>query len=109
MNFTKIRGLGGKLGNLITDTYKVDTIEELLKYTIDDLQRTLGASAGLSVWELIRGVQDTEVEAKTQTKSMLSSKNFKPSITTFGDVVRLSSPLRAALGLTHSYPSRIGF
>lgn len=77
--------------------------------SIDRLQAALGDQVGLFVWEIARGIDEAEgalspfvspvisvssffpshvttiVEAKTLVKSMLSSKNFKPSITTYAE------------------------
>lgn len=73
------------------------------------LQANMGGETGLWCWEIIRGIDLSEgtvvisassseftytvvfkVEAKTNVKSMLSSKNFRPYIVKYGEAVRPS-------------------
>ncbi|BGP16689.1 hypothetical protein JCM10213_000394 [Rhodosporidiobolus nylandii] len=86
MPFQKIKNLGGKLGTAVKEAYEAETVEDLLKFTLPELKAKLGEDSGMWLWEIVRGLDYTEVETKTQVKSMLSSKNFRPYISTYGEV-----------------------
>ncbi|OBT70357.1 hypothetical protein VE03_00305 [Pseudogymnoascus sp. 23342-1-I1] len=78
--FTKIRNLGGKLGAQIVDTFDTDTVSGLLEVPMERLKQKLGDDTGSWVYQTIRGVDQSEVNLRTQIKSMLSAKSFRPSI-----------------------------
>ncbi|KAE8454474.1 hypothetical protein EG329_000097 [Mollisiaceae sp. DMI_Dod_QoI] len=80
--FTKIRGLGGKLGEQITSAFNTDTVKDLLPASLEQLKQKLGDDTGTWVHEIIRGHDSSEVNPRTQIKSMLSAKSFRPSINT---------------------------
>ena len=80
--FTKIRGLGGKLGDQITSLFNTDTVRDLLPFSIEQLKHKLGEETGTWVYGVIRGQDSSEVSSRTQIKSMLSAKSFRPSINT---------------------------
>jgi DNA polymerase eta len=80
--FTKIRGLGGKLGDQISSAFDTDTVTDLLVVPIEQLKQKLGDETGTWVHQTIRGIDSSEVNARTQIKSMLSAKSFRPSINT---------------------------
>lgn len=80
--FTKIRNLGGKLGDEVTAMFSTDLVSELLAVPIDQLKR-LGDDTGTWLYHTIRGSDTSEVNARTQIKSMLSAKSFRPSINAF--------------------------
>ncbi|KUJ09219.1 DNA/RNA polymerase [Mollisia scopiformis] len=80
--FTKIRGLGGKLGEQITSAFNTDTVKDLLPVSLEQLKQKLGDDTGTWVHEIIRGQDSSEVNSRTQIKSMLSAKSFRPSINT---------------------------
>ncbi|KAI9614241.1 hypothetical protein H4Q26_009384 [Puccinia striiformis f. sp. tritici PST-130] len=73
------------LADLINDSpeKKGCTLSEVWKLTLAHLQAGLGEDTGIWVWEIVRGIDRSEVEIKTQVKSMMSSKNFRPSIHTW--------------------------
>ncbi|GAA6014594.1 hypothetical protein JCM11491_000162 [Sporobolomyces phaffii] len=99
MPFQKIRNLGGKLGNAVKETYEVETVEDLQRYSLGELQAKLGDDSGVWLWEVCRGLDFTEVEPKTNVKSMLSSKNFRPYIYTYGEVIHWLNILATELHL----------
>ncbi|GAA6064188.1 hypothetical protein JCM10212_005769 [Sporobolomyces blumeae] len=99
MPFQKIRNLGGKLGNAVKETYEAETVEDLQKYSLEELQSKLGDDSGVWLWEVCRGLDFTEVETKTQFKSMLSSKNFRPYITKYSEVIHWLNILATELHL----------
>ncbi|KAK5045462.1 hypothetical protein LTR84_009326 [Exophiala bonariae] len=78
---TKLRGLGGKLGRQVVTTFCVETISDLLRFPLKEMQAKLGTHAGHWVYHVIRGFEDSEVVQRTEIKSMLSAKTFSPSIT----------------------------
>ncbi|KFX88466.1 hypothetical protein V490_07617 [Pseudogymnoascus sp. VKM F-3557] len=78
--FTKIRNLGGKLGSQIVATFDTETVSGLLEVPADRLKQKLGDDTGSWVYQTIRGVDQSEVNSRTQIKSMLSAKSFQPSI-----------------------------
>ncbi|KNZ58091.1 hypothetical protein VP01_19g9 [Puccinia sorghi] len=89
---SKVRFLGGKLGQLVTELIsstiaepdlKACVLSEVWKIPLSQLQASLGEQTGMWVWETVRGVDRSEVETKTHVKSMMSSKNFRPSISTW--------------------------
>jgi DNA polymerase eta len=76
--FTKIRGLGGKLGDEVVAAFNTDIVSDLLPVPIEQLRKQLGDERGTWVYKIIRGEDDSEVNPRTQLKSMLSAKSFRP-------------------------------
>lgn len=79
---TKIRNLGGKLGDLVVSTFNTDVIHELLPVTLDQFKSKLEDDTAVWLYNTIRGVDLSEVNPRTQIKSMLSAKSFRPFIKT---------------------------
>ena len=86
--FTKIRNLGGKLGDEVVSKFATDQVKELLPIPIEQLKSKLGDDTGTWVYHVIRGEDLSEVNARTQIKSMLSAKSFRPTINTSEQAVR---------------------
>ena len=86
--FTKIRNLGGKLGDEVVNKFSTDQVKELLAAPIEQLKSRLGDDTGTWVYNIIRGEDLSEVNARTQIKSMLSAKSFRPTINTSEQAVR---------------------
>ena len=86
--FTKIRNLGGKLGDEVVNKFETDQVKELLAAPIEQLKSKLGDDTGTWVYHIIRGEDSSEVNARTQIKSMLSAKSFRPTINTSEQAVR---------------------
>lgn len=86
--FTKIRNLGGKLGEQIVEAFNTDEVKELLKISLDTLKNKFGDDTGTWIHGIIRGNDTSEVNARTQIKSMLSAKSFRPSINNFEQGVK---------------------
>ncbi|KAI1343514.1 impB/mucB/samB family protein [Xylariaceae sp. FL0016] len=80
MKFTKIRNLGGKLGDQVVSSFKTETIRDMLLVPIEQLKSKLGDDTGVWLHNTIRGIDHSEVNSRTQIKSMLSAKSFRPSI-----------------------------
>ncbi|KAG9254133.1 uncharacterized protein F5Z01DRAFT_724073 [Emericellopsis atlantica] len=79
---TKMRNLGGKLGEQVVSTFGTDQVKELLDVPLEQMKNKLGAETGLWVYNTTRGIDTTEVNSRTQIKSMLSAKSFRPTIST---------------------------
>ena len=86
--FTKIRNLGGKLGDRVVETFGTDALVDLLQYSVEQLKSKLGDDTGSWLYGVIRGNDTSEVNSRTQLKSMLSAKSFRPSINTYDQAVR---------------------
>ncbi|ETN43325.1 uncharacterized protein HMPREF1541_02484 [Cyphellophora europaea CBS 101466] len=79
--FTKLRGLGRKLGREVIDAFKTEQLSELALIPLSTMRAKLGSSEGTWVYNVIRGVEYSEVVSRTQLKSVLSAKTFMPPIT----------------------------
>jgi DNA polymerase eta len=85
---TRIRNLGGKLGDQVVKIFGTDSVQELLPVPMEQLKLKLGDDTGAWVYNTIRGVDSSEVTSRTQIKSMLSAKSFRPHINSFDQGVR---------------------
>lgn len=86
--FTQIRGLGGKLGDQVFSAFHTDAVIDLLRVPVEQLKQKLGDDTGTWVYQTARGIDSSEVSARTQIKSMLSAKSFRPSINTAEQATR---------------------
>lgn len=86
--FTKIRNLGGKLGEDIVSKFATDQVKDLLAVPLEQLKSKIGDDTGSWVYGVIRGEDSSEVNSRTQIKSMLSAKSFRPSINTFEQALK---------------------
>ncbi|KAJ5104543.1 hypothetical protein NUU61_001890 [Penicillium alfredii] len=78
--FTQIRMLGGKLGDQITAFFGTEQVSELLNVPLEQLRTRLDDHTATWLYAIIRGDDRSEVNPRTQIKSMLSAKSFRPSI-----------------------------
>lgn len=78
---TQIRYLGGKLGQAIAEEFKAKTVGDLLTISLEEMQAKFGEES-IWVYNIIRGIDHTEVKEKLATKSMGASKNTIPNVTT---------------------------
>lgn len=86
--FTKIRNLGGKLGDEVAAKFATDEVSELLKVPLEQLKKQLGDDTGSWVHHIIRGEDSSEINSRTQIKSMLSAKSFRPTINSSEQAIR---------------------
>ncbi|KAK0723721.1 hypothetical protein B0T21DRAFT_414094 [Apiosordaria backusii] len=86
--FTKIRNLGGKLGEQVAQAFDTEAVSDLLEVPIEQLKTKLGDENGVWIYETLRGVDTSEVNSGTQIKSMLSAKSFRPDITAVEQATR---------------------
>nr|ODO02270.1 DNA polymerase eta subunit [Cryptococcus depauperatus CBS 7855] len=80
-DFTDIRSLGGKLGDALAAEYGSRSISDLLTVPLGKMQQKFGEES-LWIYNIIRGIDYTEVKERVSNKSMLASKNVKPAVTT---------------------------
>ncbi|WWC90735.1 uncharacterized protein L201_005672 [Kwoniella dendrophila CBS 6074] len=80
-DFTDIRTLGGKLGNAIATEYGAKTVGDMLLVPLEEMQSRFGEES-IWVYNLLRGIDHTEVKGRVATKSMLASKNVRPNVRT---------------------------
>ncbi|KAL4872453.1 hypothetical protein BDV12DRAFT_143625 [Aspergillus spectabilis] len=78
--FTKIRMLGGKLGDQVTAMFGTEQVSDLLKVSLEQFRGKLSDDTATWLYGIIRGEDRSEVNPRTQIKSMLSAKSFRPSI-----------------------------
>ncbi|KAL8716386.1 MAG: hypothetical protein Q9220_000293 [cf. Caloplaca sp. 1 TL-2023] len=86
--FTKIRNLGGKLGDDVVAKFGTEQVNELLNASLGQLKSKLGDDTGSWVYGIIRGEDHSEVNSRTQIKSMLSAKSFRPTINSYDQGVK---------------------
>ena len=86
--FTKIRNLGGKLGDQVVSIFGTEALIELLEIPVEQLKLRLGDDTGTWLYGVIRGEDHSEVNSRTEIKSMLSAKSFRPSINTFNQAIK---------------------
>jgi DNA polymerase eta len=79
---TKMRNLGGKLGEQVVSTFQTEHIKDLLDVPLEQMKVKLGHDTGHWVHNTVRGIDTSEVNPRTQIKSMLSAKSFRPTIDT---------------------------
>ncbi|KAL9488199.1 hypothetical protein ACSS6W_000476 [Trichoderma asperelloides] len=77
---TKMRNLGGKLGDQVVSTFSTESIKELRDIPLDQFKAKLGDETAIWFYNTIRGIDHSEVNSRTQIKSMLSAKSFRPSV-----------------------------
>ncbi|KAL5606313.1 hypothetical protein BROUX41_002728 [Berkeleyomyces rouxiae] len=80
MKFTKMRNLGGKLGEKVTAEFGTEDVSQILSVSLGQLNARLGPETGTWVYNTVRGIDTSEVTPRTQIKSMLSAKQFRPAI-----------------------------
>ncbi|KAF9891190.1 DNA-directed DNA polymerase eta rad30 [Aspergillus nanangensis] len=80
LKFTKIRMLGGKLGDQVSAYFGTEQVGDLLRIPLEQLRAKLDDDTATWLYGIIRGEDRSEVNPRTQIKSMLSAKSFRPSI-----------------------------
>jgi len=78
--YTKIRGLGGKLGEQITTAFETDTVNELLPIAIEQLKQKLGDDTGTWVYQIIRGIDTRYVIPIVSELGTFTLQNLRLSL-----------------------------
>nr|KIR46061.1 DNA polymerase eta subunit [Cryptococcus bacillisporus CA1280] len=79
-DFTDIRSLGGKLGAAIAQEFDAKTVGDMLTVSLDAMQKKFGEES-IWVYNILRGIDHSEVTERVSTKSMLASKSIRSAIT----------------------------
>lgn len=95
--FNKIRNLGGKLGSEVEKIFEMTSVKEITELSIHELRAKLGSETGQWLWNIVRGIDYSEVSTSTQVKSMLSAKSFRPQIDSIAQAERWIKVLTADL------------
>lgn len=74
---SKVKSLGGKLGEEVCGKLKVKTMADLLKFSESELQTQLQARVGSWLYLMARGIDLEKVTPKFMSKSIAVSKNFR--------------------------------
>ena len=80
--------MGGKLGDQVAEAFGSEKVEDLLKVPIEILKTKVDAETATWLFKLIRGEDYSEVSSRTEIKSMLSAKSFRPAVTTWEQAIR---------------------
>jgi DNA polymerase eta len=80
IKFTKFRNLGGKLGEQLKEAFHTESVQEVLHASVEQLKIKFGDETGVWIHNTLRGIDTSEVNPRTQIKSMLSAKSFRPNI-----------------------------
>ncbi|KAE8208593.1 hypothetical protein CF327_g7062 [Tilletia walkeri] len=78
--FQKIRFLGGKLGDAMANEWQSATVGDLWSVTLEQMQGKFGEDSSW-VYNVVRGIDHSEVKERVGNKTMLASKNVRPLIT----------------------------
>ncbi|OQR66214.1 DNA polymerase eta-like [Tropilaelaps mercedesae] len=84
----KLRGLGGKLGEQVSETMGIQTMAQLAEIPPARLTSIFGEKTGMWLYELSHGVDHEPVEDRLLSKSIGCAKNFpgKMALATVKDV-----------------------
>lgn len=94
--FQKIRFLGGKLGDAIASEWQHSTVGDLWSVSLVEMQQKFGDESRW-VYDVLRGIDHSAVIERTKNKTMLASKNVKPTIKTPQEAKRWLSILSSEL------------
>ncbi|CCG81783.1 Putative uncharacterized protein [Taphrina deformans PYCC 5710] len=97
MPLTKIRNLGGKLGLEVEKIFATSSAKDITAVSIEELRKKLGTETGQWLYNIVRGIDYSEVSTSTQVKSMLSAKSFRPQIDSIAQAERWIKVLTADL------------
>ncbi|CAK7218076.1 N-acetyltransferase eso1 [Sporothrix eucalyptigena] len=86
---TKLRGLGGKMGARVVAVFDTESIAELRTVTLAQMQAKLDdQETGFHIYGMVRGVDRSEVTARTEIKSIISAKSFQPPLKSMDQALR---------------------
>ncbi|KAH8760592.1 hypothetical protein F5883DRAFT_563954 [Diaporthe sp. PMI_573] len=87
-DFTRIRGLGGKLGLRVRDAFGSDRVADLVRVPLRELKASLGDESGVWVYNTFRRREASVVNPRIEIQSMLSAKTFVPSVAGFEQAIK---------------------
>ncbi|CAK7223773.1 N-acetyltransferase eso1 [Sporothrix bragantina] len=86
---TKLRGLGGKMGARVVAAFDTESLAELRTLSLAQMQAKLGdQETGFNIYGMVRGIDHSEVTARTEIKSIISAKSFQPPLNTMDQALR---------------------
>lgn len=96
--YRKIRFLGGKFGAEIEGMWNYSTIGQLWQVSLSEMQAKWGEE-GTWLYQLVRGIDTSEVNQRTANHSMMSAKNFRPGISTSKEALPWLSVMASELSV----------
>ncbi|KAK0168557.1 hypothetical protein PV327_002343 [Microctonus hyperodae] len=72
----KVRNLGGKFGNIVMESLGCNVMADLLRFSLQDLQKRFDEKTGSWLYNIARGIDNEPVQARLVGKSIGSTKNF---------------------------------
>ncbi|CAK7562999.1 MAG: N-acetyltransferase eso1 [Sporothrix epigloea] len=86
---TKLRGLGGKMGTRVVKAFDTASLAELRTLSLPQMQAKLDdQETGHQIYSMVRGIDHSEVTARTEIKSIISAKSFQPPLTKTDQALR---------------------
>ena len=70
INIDKVRGLGGKLGDFVCDSFNIKTMADLSKLSLLNLRRYLDEKTTTWIFNLAKGIEREEVLERSLPKSI---------------------------------------
>ncbi|KAG5683821.1 hypothetical protein PVAND_013085 [Polypedilum vanderplanki] len=113
LDISKIKGMGGKIGEDVCKKLNVKKMNDLLVYQESELQKNFGARIGSFLYLIARGIDLEKVERKVMNKCIAVSKNFrgKNEICNVNSLKfwlkELSKQLKERLDLDHAENGRV--
>ncbi len=96
--FQKIRFLGGKLGDAIAQEWESNTVGDMWGIPLEQMQLKFGEESAW-IYNVLRGIDYTEVRERVANKTMLASKNVRPTIKKTADAMHWFSILSTELAI----------
>ncbi|XP_031835081.1 DNA polymerase eta isoform X2 [Nomia melanderi] len=72
----KVRNLGGKFGDVVVESLNCNVMGDLLKYSLQHLQKRFDEKTGLWLYNIARGIDNEPVTMRLVTKSIGACKKF---------------------------------
>ncbi|CAK7265182.1 N-acetyltransferase eso1 [Sporothrix epigloea] len=86
---TKLRGLGGKMGTRVVKAFDTASLAELRTLSLSQMQAKLDdQETGHQIYSMVRGIDHSEVTARTEIKSIISAKSFQPPLMKMDQAMR---------------------
>lgn len=93
---TKVRHLGGKLGQLVKEKLGAKLAGDLLQYPLGHLVAHFGEETGVWLWNVTRGNLVEKITPRSKVKSMASAKQF-PAISDMESIKKWMTILASEL------------
>ncbi|XP_012215704.1 DNA polymerase eta [Linepithema humile] len=72
----KIRNLGGKFGDIVVESLGCNVMEDLLQYSLEQLQKHFDEKTGFWLYNIARGIDNEPVINRLLSKSIAAFKTF---------------------------------